>query len=285
MMSWREYQALQRVMVLGERYLSYVDQGQGEAVVLLHGIPTWGYLWAQSILPLSRSFRVLVPDLLGYGYSDKSDRFERSLSAQAAAIEEWLERLGVRRAALVGHDVGGGIALRLALDFPARVSGLCLLNSVSYDSWPIEPILQFSHPRADRAISARTAGVLLRRMLRLGCHRLPEPEVLEGLVAPYLTEVGKLSLIRDASSLDTNGTMALASRLAALELPALVLWGERDRFQKVEYGRRLAWDLPHSRFVGIPDARHFVMLDRPDAVIAELEKFLTSAPSSRATAA
>jgi pimeloyl-ACP methyl ester carboxylesterase len=117
-MNWREFQAKQRVMEIGDRFVSYIDEGSGDPIVLLHGIPTWGYLWQDLIPSLSGNHRVLVPDLLGFGYSDRSDRFDRSIARQAEMIDAWLEKLGVERASLVAHDIGGGVALRLAVFFP-----------------------------------------------------------------------------------------------------------------------------------------------------------------------
>jgi pimeloyl-ACP methyl ester carboxylesterase len=73
---WRAFQVLQRVVKFDDYFVSYVDEGTGEPVILLHGIPTWGYLWHGLVPTLSRTHRVLVPDLVGFGYSDKGDRFE-----------------------------------------------------------------------------------------------------------------------------------------------------------------------------------------------------------------
>jgi pimeloyl-ACP methyl ester carboxylesterase len=272
--SWREFQALQRVAELGERFLSYVDEGAGEPVVLLHGIPTWGFLWHGLLPRLARSHRVLIPDLLGFGYSDKSDRFDRSIARQAEAVDAWMEGLGVGRAAVVGHDIGGGVALRLAALFPQRVERLCLMNSVCYDSWPVEAMLQLGHPEARRKLSAGAAVGLLERAVKAGCASSPEEEVLEGLLAPYSTEVGKLSLMRDAAALNTNLTTELTPLLSGISVPALVLWGAEDPFQPVKYGERLAWDIPAARLIHVERARHFVMLDRPDEVGEQLSAFL-----------
>jgi len=273
-MNWREYQSRQRVMVLGERFLSYVDVGEGEPVVLIHGIPTWGYLWHRQLTELSAHHRVLIPDLLGFGYSDRSDRFDRSITVQAEALDAWLDGLGVERASLVAHDIGGGVALRLATLFPHRVARLCVMNAVCYDSWPIELMLQFGHPEADRKLSAGNAIWVLHHGLKQGFARSPDNELMAGLLAPYATEVGKLSLIRDAAALNTNLTMELTVRLPDIRVPTLILWGEEDRFQVIRYAERLAGDIPGARMVAIADARHFVMLDQPALVEARVREFL-----------
>lgn len=273
-MTWREFQHDQKVVELEDRFVSYVDRGTGPPVVLLHGIPTWGFLWHHQIPAIASSHRVLVPDLLGFGFSDRRDRFDRSIARQAEMIDRWMERLEIERAALVAHDIGGGVALRLATLFPQRVAQLCLMNTVCYDSWPIEMMLQLGHPEANRKMSAAAAMKMLRQALKQGFAHSPKSDDLDGLLAPYRTEVGKLSLIRNAAALNTNLTTEITPRLGDVEAPTLILWGEDDTFQLVKYGERLAGDLPTARLVRIADARHFVMLDQPERVTQELLGFL-----------
>jgi pimeloyl-ACP methyl ester carboxylesterase len=98
--------------------------------------------------------------------------------------------------------------------------------------------------------------------------------MLEGLLMPYTTEVGKLSLIRNAAALNTNLTTEITPLLSHVQVPTLILWGEEDRFQLVKYGERLAWDIPSAHLIRIKGARHFVMLDRPEEVAQHLSAFL-----------
>lgn len=276
-MTWREFQRLQRVTEIGETFVSYLDDGSGEPVVLLHGIPTWSYLWMPVLGALTRRARVLAPDLAGFGFSDKRDRFDRSIARQAEIVDAWMERIAVPSAVIVGHDIGGGVALRLAALFPSRVRKLCIINSVCYDSWAIELMLQFGHPEADRRLSASMAGGLLRQALKGGFARRPPVEFIDGLLAPYSTETGKLSLIRNASALNTNLTTEIAPLLPSLRVPTLILWGEDDAFQPIAYGERLAWDVPGAHFVRLGGAGHFAMADRPRAVAERLGAFVDAA--------
>lgn len=273
-MHWREFQSLQQVTELDDQFVSYLDQGNGPPVILLHGIPTWGFLWHEVWPALSSRYRVLVPDLPGFGFSDRRDCFDRSIARQAERIDGWMEQLGIERAAVVAHDIGGGVALRLATLFPHRVQQLCVLNTVCYDSWPIEAMLQFGHPSANNKLSAGTAVTLLRQALKQGFVHTPADDVLEGLLAPCRTEVGKLSMIRNAAALNTNLTTEISHLLPRIEVPTLILWGEDDTFQLLKYGERLAEDIPDARIIRIADARHFVMFDQPDEVTEHLENFL-----------
>ncbi|MCP3099304.1 alpha/beta hydrolase [Myxococcus sp. K15C18031901] len=274
-MNWRAWQRMQDVVELGDRFLSYVDLGDGPPVVLLHGIPTWGYVWSGLAAGLATTNRVLVPDLLGYGFSDKRDVFDRSVGRQAEALDAWMDRLGLVDALVVGHDVGGGVAQHLAVRFPRRVGRLCLVDSICYDAWPLSLMSLLGTPSATRRLSPERVGRLLRLALRWkGFETAPPDGVVEGLLAPYATEVGLVSLVRDAVALDTNQTRELAPRLGHVSVPTLLLWGEEDALLPARYGERLAWDIPGARLVQVPDARHFVMWDAPHAVATELFRFM-----------
>ena len=273
-MNWRDFQSRQRVAEVGDRFVNYFDEGAGEPVILIHGIPTWGYLWHQLIPELAKANRVLVPDLIGFGYSDKSDRFDRSIARQAELIDDWMRAIAVERAHIVAHDIGGGVALRLATLFPERVTSLCVMNTVCYDSWPIDAMLQFGHPETRTKLTAGAALKALKAALQQGFSSSLDDDLLDGLLAPYSTEVGKLSLVRNAAALNTNLTTEITPLLPKIDVPTLVIWGEEDKFQLVKYAERLVSDIPNARLVRIKDARHFVMLDRPAEVAGHVSHFL-----------
>ncbi len=115
---------------------------------------------------------------------------------------------------------------------------------------------------------------MLGKALTQGFATKPDKAVLEGLLSPCRTEVGKLSLVRNAAALNTNLTTEITPLLPRLDIPTLVLWGEDDLFQLVEYGERLARDIPNARLIRIANARHFVMLDQPERVQQVVSAFL-----------
>ena len=126
--------------------VAWTDLGRGEPVILLHGIPTWSFLYNEVIPLLAESNRVVAPDFLGHGYSDRRDFFDRSLRAQTDMILRLMDHLGIARASFVGHDTGGGVALIMAIEHPERVDRLVLTNVVAYDSWPIDDMIALGNP-------------------------------------------------------------------------------------------------------------------------------------------
>ncbi len=279
-MTWLEYQNRQKIAELADGFMSYAEGGRehNETLIFLHGIPTWGYMWKDYLHVFSRTRRVIVPDLMGYGFSDKRDVFDRSLARQASYLVELMDQLQVKSATFIAHDLGGGLALRLATEYASRVDRLVLVNTVSYDSWPIELMLQLGHPRVERALPTSAVRQLLKWAMRQGFTSRPSGELLDDILRPYSTETGKLSLIRNASALNTNLTTELTPKLPSMQAPTLLLWGVDDRFQPSYYARRLQDDIPNCELVRIEGARHFVMLEQPQQMIREISRFLVQNP-------
>lgn len=276
-----QFRRRQQVMWLGglaslDLELAYTDVGEGEPVLLLHGIPTWSFLYHDVIDDLARAHRVLAPDFLGHGYSDRRDRFDRSLVYQADAMLAFLDRLGLEEVTVVGHDTGGGVGLILAIEHPHRVKRLVLSNAVAYDSWPIGDMIALSDPTWKLKPAAEIVDFVVSG-LPDGIHnaeRLTE-SFKEGIAAPYADEVGKLSLIRNASALNTNHTMALVDRHSEIEAPTLLLWGEHDPWQTIADAERLETEIPASRLHRL-EASHWVPQDTPAEFAAGVAEFMAS---------
>ena len=259
--------------------LAYTDAGEGEPVLLLHGIPTWSFLYHDVIPLLAPHCRVLAPDFLGHGYSDRRDRFDRSLVAQTAAVLAFLDELGIERATFVGHDTGGGVSLTAAIEHPARVARLVVTNAVAYDSWPIDDMLELGNPAWKDKPAAEIAEFVAAG-LPDGLHRTDRvtPEFSAGITAPCRDDEGKISLIRNASSLNTNHTMALVDRHCDITAPTLVLWGRHDPWQPVADGERLAREIPGAQ-LELVEASHWIPHDAPEEFAAAVLAFLRDRPA------
>lgn len=255
--------------------VAWTDIGRGEPVILLHGIPTWSYLYNDVIPLLAPRLRVIAPDFLGHGYSDRRDFFDRSLVAQTAMILRFMDHLGLERAHFVGHDTGGGVSLIMAIHHPDRVSRLVLANVVAYDSWPIDDMIALGNPNWRSKTPQEVAGFLASGLPDgiHNKHRLT-PEFTQGIVAPYSDEEGKISMIRNASSLNTNHTTMLADRHAEIKAPTLCLWGVHDPWQTIRDGERLAAEIPDARLVRVENASHWIPHDTPEVFAREVGRFL-----------
>lgn len=253
--------------------VAYQDVGAGPPVVLIHGIPAWSFLWSKTIELLAETSRVIAPDLLGYGFSDKRDCFDRSVRRQAHMIAGLLDVLDLAAATVVGHDIGGAVAQVLAVDYPDRVHGLVLVDSVAYGSWPSSSMASLADPnlldRPDEIVE------IVRHDAKFGHDEDADAEKFSrNLSAPYESEGAWRSMVRNASALNTNHTMELARRLGDVEVPALVLWGEEDPWQPLSDAEKLATDIPGAELVTVPHASHWLPFDRPRQTAQQLERFL-----------
>lgn len=256
--------------------VAWTDAGAGDAVILLHGIPTWSYLYADVIPLLAPHVRAIAPDFLGHGYSDKRDFFDRSLLAQTDMILRFMDHIELERAHFVGHDTGGGVSLIMAIQHPDRVAKLVLTNVVAYDSWPIDDMIALGNPGwrsktpdevADFLASGLPDGIFNRGRLT--------PQFVAGIVAPYRSDEGKISMIRNASALNTNHTTMLVERHGEIAAPTLCLWGVHDPWQTIGDGERLATEIPNARLVRVENASHWIPQDTPETFASEILRFLS----------
>jgi pimeloyl-ACP methyl ester carboxylesterase len=250
--------------------LAYMDLGDGPAVVLIHGFPTSSYLWRREIPILAARMRVIAPDLLGYGHSEKPNDADLSITAQAGYLEELLDQLGIDRAAVVGHDIGGGVAQLLAVR--GRAAALVALDSICFDVWPIEGVkmIQSAEPEQE---SADFAESLIRLTFDLGVakQKLGE-EALEGYLQPWRDEPA--AFFRAARGIDGVGLSGREDDLEKLEIPTMVIWGEDDPFLPSELGERLGEAIPMSMTALLPGCSHFVTEDAWQTVDQLIHEFL-----------
>ncbi len=276
--AFRERQTSAELSGLSYRPLSvaWTDIGKGDPVILLHGIPTWSYLYNDVIPLLGPHFRVLAPDFLGHGYSDRRDFFDRSLLAQTAMIIRLMDHLEIERAHFVGHDTGGGVSLIMAIQHPERVAKLVLTNVVAYDSWPINDMIALGNPNW-RTKSPEEIADFLASGLPDGIHNKERltPEFTAGIVAPYSDEVGKISILRNASALNTNHTTMLVERHGEIKAPTLCLWGVHDPWQTIRDGERLSREIPDARLIRVENASHWIPHDTPGIFASEIINFLS----------
>lgn len=258
--------------------LAYDDAGDGAAVLLLHGFPSSSHLW-RGLIPLMASrFRVIAPDLLGYGDSDKPDAAALDLQAQAGYVGELLQHLGVERAAVVGHGEGGGVAQLLALDggpHGAFVEALVLVNSVAFDSWPAPPIREIQ-ARLPDSMTADQVEELVRRVLLAGtASGAPiDEEALHTYTQAWTRREGPTALRRAARALDGRGLAGREQMFASWEFPVLILSGEEDALVPVAISERLNEAIPASTLGLLPGCGHLLPEEAPETIFPMIHEYL-----------
>lgn len=267
-----------RTVSAGGVPVRWEEAGTGFPVVFVHGIPTSPALW-RNVIPHVQGARCLAFEMAGYGESMSAGQGrDISVASQAGYLLAWLAELGIGHAVLVGHDLGGGVVQMAAVREPERCTGLLLTNAIGYDSWPVPPVrlLQQAGPFIERLPPAAMWPALAALIVAGHDDVAVAAESLRIHARNYTRPGGPAALVRQVRSLHTGDTLAVASELARLRVPARVVWGAADKFQKLRYGEQFAADLG-ARLQRIPGGRHFTPEDHPGAIAAAVNELVRRA--------
>lgn len=268
------------VEVNGER-VAYLDIGQGQPVILIHGFGGSMWQWEHQQQPLSAEFRLITPDLIGSGLSTKPD-IEYRPEQMLEYFIGFMDALRIRQATLVGNSMGAGLAIGMALTYPDRVSQLVLI-----DGLPANVRERLTSPSIKRALDTAApswlasfgnwlfGGVMIESVLEEIVHdpALLTPAVIErsnrnrqrpGVIPPLMT-------VRDTLPLWESG---FAKRIEEIRHPTLILWGEEDQVFPLPTGEDLQRTIKGSALVRIPNAGHIPQWERPDLANRAMIEFL-----------
>ncbi len=271
----------------------YIDEGNGEPVVAVHGNPTWSFYFRKLIKGLSSYYRIIVPDHIGCGLSEKpnSDHYAYTLKSRVDNLEEFILRLGIDTGiTLVGHDWGGMIAMAYALRNSAKIARIVLMNTAAF------------HPPHGKKLPLRLALVrnftLLSKPAVQGLNlfayaalymasakKLPQT-VRTGLIAPYNSwsnRIAVFNFVRDIPMKPEDSSYALVSatdsNLSNLaHLPMLICWGLQDFVFDLTYLNEWRCRFPNAHIHAFADAGHYILEDKPREIILIIKDFLKNNP-------
>ncbi len=259
----------------------YVDEGTGEALLFVHGTPTWSFEYRHLLRALIGRYRCIAPDHLGFGKSSRPASFAYTPEAHAVVLKEFVDRLGLDRFTLVVHDFGGPIGLPLALSHDSRVARVVILNSWA---WPLDddPI----------ASGAKLAGGPIGRLLykyanaslkmimpsAYGDRKKLTPEIHARYLDVFRdpdSRVLVLHALAKALLRSRAHYQSLLDRIGELRnRPVLIVWGARDSALKPHQLAKWQTLLPDAKVVEIAHAGHWPHEEAPDEVIGAIERFL-----------
>jgi pimeloyl-ACP methyl ester carboxylesterase len=258
-------------MLHGKR-VAFRRSGAGPTLVLIHGITNSGQSWEPAMRLLARDFDVIAPDLPGHGESDRQ-RGDHSLGGHACVMRDLLHVLEVERATVVGHSLGGGVAMQFAYQFPDMVERLVLVGSGGLGR-EVSPLIRSAAlPFAEQVLPLLTARPLIEAgtvvaglVGRLGFKPGADlAEVSRGVASLGDTE-RRAAFVRTVRSVISplGQRVTATDRLyLAADLPTLIVWGDRDPIIPVEHGRAAHALLPSSQLEIFEGAGHFPQLDDP----------------------
>jgi haloalkane dehalogenase len=242
----------------------------------IHGWPQSSYMWRHLLPALaSAGRRALAPDLPGFGESppDPPGTYERHVEA----IERFRGRIGLDRVVLVVHDTGGLIGLRWACDHPDAVAGLVITNTGFFPDieW-IEIAKTMRTPIQGEALMDSLSREAFGALMQEASTEFDE-EALDEYWKAFTTAEGRRSMLELYRSFDLDELAPYERSLAALGVPALILWGQADEYIPVDYASRFAREIPGYKLVLLDGVRHFLFEDEPERCAREVLDFLEQA--------
>ena len=267
----------------GDR-VAYRDDGHGEVLLLIHGMAGSSDTWRSVIPQLSKNFRVIAPDLLGHGESAKP-RSDYSLGAFAVFLRDLLDELGVSHATVVGHSLGGGVAMQFVYQHPDYIKRLVLISSggLGPDVGLILRLL--SAPGAEFVLpivapkAALTVGNKVRSWLRAAGIQSPRGAEIWSAYSSLSDPATRQSFLRTLRSVvDYRGQAVSALNRLGLrtDLPVMAIWGERDNIIPVHHAHAAHEARTDTRLELLPHVGHFAQVEAPNEVVELIEDFIAT---------
>lgn len=258
--------------------LHYLDEGPKDApaLLLLHGNPTWSFYWRTLIGPLAERYRVVVPDHLGCGLSDKPQDWSYTLAAHVANVRALAAHLGLEDLTLVMHDWGGAIGMGLAVEEPQRIARLAVMNTAAFPAAKMPLSIGLCRIPGVGALAIRGLNGFVRGALwRCVTHRERlTPEVVAGYLAPYdswANRVANLRFVQDIPMSPKHPSHALLVRMGEAserlaDRPMLIVWGGRDFVFDDWFYEEWRRRFPHAEAHYFADAGHWVVEDAHERI-------------------
>jgi haloalkane dehalogenase len=270
------------IQVTGGHTMSYLDEGSGPVVVMVHGNPSWSYLYRNVVTALQANYRCIVPDHLGCGFSDKPQKYPYRLENHIGNLEELLDHLQVEKCSVIVHDWGGAIGMGWAGKFPERVAGLVVLNTAAFRSSRIPfRIAVCRWPLLGRILVRGLNGFAWPATF-MAVHKKMEPEVAEGFLSPYDSWKNRIAVHRFVQDIPLHPTHVSWQALTRVEKslkglrdkPMLICWGGRDFCFNDHFYQEWQKRFPEAIGNYYSNAGHYVLEDAFAEIMSEFIPFL-----------
>jgi haloalkane dehalogenase len=271
----------------GQRY-HYLDEGQGDVLLLVHGNPTWSFYWRNVVQAFRDRYRVIAVDHIGCGLSDKPRVYPYRLAQHIENLGRLIRELDLDGITLLAHDWGGAIGLGAAVDEPARFARFVLFNTAAFRSQRIPLRIRICRTPVLGALAVRGLNAFARAALWMAsAHRERlSPEVRSGLLSPYDSWAHRQAIHRFVLDIPLSPRHpsyakleSIEARLASLRrYPWLFIWGMRDWCFTPDFLERFLQVFPDAEVHRLADAGHYVIEDAYERIVPLVDKFLTAHP-------
>ena len=267
--------------------MHYVDVGKGDPMILLHGDPTWGYLYRRFLPPLATRARCIVPDHMGMGKSGvPAVPYPYRLRHHIDNLEALVLTLGLNDITLAAHDWGGPVGLGVAIRHPRRIKRLILMNTWAFAEWPGGPLPRLIEiirsPRGEAFIMGKNGYVRPALVGTTACPDHLTETVMEAYLAPFPTPESRRALLCWSRDIPVTADDPSYAEMQQIEdglaqfrhIPVLLVWGMQDPVLPPLVLRRWQQLYPHATTHELEEASHFLQEDAPERIVQAIAQFL-----------
>jgi pimeloyl-ACP methyl ester carboxylesterase len=255
----------------------YRAAGEGAPVVLIHGFFYHSIMWAPVTGGLSKAFRTLAIDLLGWGYSSRDETRDYNYPLYSEQLQQFLDAMGIEKVHLIGQSMGGGTAIRFACEHPDRVEKLVLVDAASLPNpMPLTAKI-FALPLVGEILSGLGGNRLSGRNLKnFWFHRgdLVTPEYVEGVVGPLHIRGSSWTVLNILRTLDFGSQEEQVAALGDLDIPTLIVWGREDKAVPLALGEQMHAMMQGSELWVMEECGHTPHEEEPDLFVERVTRFL-----------
>jgi cis-3-alkyl-4-acyloxetan-2-one decarboxylase len=268
---------------LPKHRMHYVDEGEGEVLLFVHGNPTWSFAWRRLITDLSSDYNTIAIDHLGCGLSDKPQDEMYTLEQHITNLSDFVVDRKLNNITLVAHDWGGAIGMGVAARLPDRFSRFVLCNTAAFRSKQIPKRIAVCRIPFLGTFALRGLNAFSRAALTMAVEKTLSAEARRGFIAPYNSWANRVAVDAFVKDIPLKSSHRSYETLKGVEdglpqfvdHPSLLIWGERDWCFTTEFLDEFEQRLPNAETLRIPDAGHYVFEDAPEIMISRIREFLT----------
>ena len=264
----------------GSQY-HYVDEGEGEVIVMLHGNPTWSYFYRNLIKKFSQTNRVIVPDHIGCGLSDKPQDYTYRLEQHIANVEALIEKLGVKNITLIVHDWGGAIGMGVATAHPENIKKIVLINTAAFPSEYIAPSINLCRIPVVGELMIRTFNGFAWPATFMAVEKKLPKLIKKGFLFPYNNYKNRIATAKFVTDIPMDKKhpsyetlRSIGEKLPGVKCPKLIVWGKKDFCFNDYFLNRWQEIYPDATVVPLENVGHYLLEDDFDTVSEEIAKFL-----------
>ena len=277
-----------RFLNLDQHKYHYLDEGQGETLLMLHGNPTWSFYYRNLVLELKKSYRCVVPDHMGMGKSDKPQTYPYKLSKHIDNLAALVCELSLKDITLVVHDWGGAIGMGFAIRYPQKVKRLVLFNTAAFLSEKIPLSLSLCRIPGFGSLAIRGFNAFALAATIMACKKRErmKDEVKAGYLAPYNNYSNRIANLRFVQDIPMNPNHPSYRLIKEIEenlgqfanLPVMIAWGEKDFVFNHHFLNKWTKIYPNAIVHRISDAGHYVVEDAYERIIPWMDSFFQRNP-------